>query len=402
MNHAPLVIIAIAVSLVMSGCGKSDVLNTSSSVGAASAKATASPKPTPAPFHITDVHVDRDRFDPTKGESVAVQYAIDEAAEVTLHIYDGRDALIYRGETEKVAAGEHKLSWDGTDASGEAVPPEAYSYVLVATSDKGTVTHDLTDLTGSEALIVADPQWDAATGKLRYRLDRPARVNVRFGLMDGPYMRTVIDWVPRGAGDQVEAWDGWDTSKVLSLAKHPMLSPTVRAYTLPNNTIFVGQNPNDVRFVAMPALASRARQKKPEKTRMYFHADQPLETRGDIPVNLSIFGDGERDAEGRWVVSGVVPIRLDVPREVRARVLERRFEPAFYTDGIFVFETEVGVLPITWQWDSTVVNPGEHYITANIRGYEGNYGAATLKVWVKPAAGPKAAPASTITPKVAP
>ena len=75
---------------------------------------------------------------------------------------------------------------------------------------------------------------------------------------------------------------------------------------------------------------------------MFFHADQPLETRGDIPVNLSVFAGAERDAEGRWVVSGVVPIRLDVPREVRARVLQRRFEPAFYTDGIFVFETEVG------------------------------------------------------------
>lgn len=402
MNSACLAIATAIVCLAMSSCGKSDVSGASQPVEAAAAKSVPTQKSVPAPFHITDVHVDRDRFDPGKGERVAVQYNIDDAAKVVLHIYDGRDGLIYRSETQDVSAGEHELSWDGTDATGVAVPPEAYSYVIVATNEKGTVTHDLTDLTGSEALIVADPQWDAATGKLRYRLDRPARVNVRFGLMDGPYMRTVIDWVPRDAGDQIEAWDGWDTSRVLSLAKHPMLSPTVRAYTLPNNTIFVGPNPNEVRFVAMPPLGNRARQRKPEKTRMYFHADQPLETRGDIPVSLSISGAAERDDAGRWVVSGLVPIRLDVPREVRARVLERRFEPAFYTDGIYVFETEVGVLPITWQWDSTVVNPGEHYITANIRGYEGNYGAATLKVWVKPAAGPKAAPASTIALKVSP
>lgn len=151
--------------------------------------------------------------------------------------------------------------------------------------------------------------------------------------------------------------------------------------------MFVGDDADQVRFVAMRPLGERESKAKPEKTRMFFHADQPLETRGDVPVELSLLGNFERDEQGRHVVSGVVPVRLDVPADVRGRVLERRFEPVFFTDGIFVFETEVGVLPMTWNWDSTVVNPGEHYLTANIRGYEGNYGTATLRVWVEPEAG---------------
>jgi hypothetical protein len=352
-----------------------------------------------APFRLTQVNADRVRFDPKKNQRVRIRYTLDDAADVSLHMYDGRNHLIYRSDVQTVTAGDHELAWDGKDSAGDPVPPEAYSYVLIAVNKKGKVTHDLTDITGNEALVVDNPVWDAKAGVLRYRLDKPARVNIRLGLVDGPFLRTVLDWVPREAGDQTQAWDGWDASKVLNVSAHPMLSPSVRAYTLPDNTVFVGADTDAIEFVRSESLGVRTEQLKTEKKRMYFHADQPLETRGDIPLALTIIGHGEQDAQGRWVVSGQVPIRLDVPPELRARVLQRRFEPAFYTDGIFAFETEMGALPITWQWDSTVVNPGEHFITANIRGYEGNYGAATLKVWVKPnLAPPVASPTSESTP----
>jgi hypothetical protein len=352
-----------------------------------------------SPFHLTEVHADRVRFDPKKKQRVRIHYTLDDAADIRLHIYDGRNQLIYRSDVQAASAGSHDLSWNGSDSAGEPVPSEAYSYVLVATNKKGRIIYDLTDITGNEALVVANPVWDVKAGVLRYRLDKPARVNIRLGLADGPFLRTLVDWVPREAGDQTQVWDGWDASKVLNIKAHPLLSPSVRAYTLPDNTLFVGPDVDAVEFVKSTSLAVRAQQPKTEIKRMYFHADQPLETRGDIPVMLSIMGSGERDAEGRWVVSGLVPIRLDVPPEQRARVLQRRFEPAFYTDGIFAFETEMGALPITWQWDSSVVNPGEHYITTNIRGYEGNYGTATLKVWVKPnTAQPNPSPAPESTP----
>lgn len=359
-------------------------------------EAEASPSseaPKQASFRITDVSIDRDRIDPAAGERTSISYTIDAAAEVVLEMYDGRDALIYRSEAVQVEPGTYALEWNGHDASGEPVPAEAYHYVIRARNAAGEVVHDLTDSTGSEALLAHEPVWDEASGKLRFRLDHPARINVRFGLMDGPYVRTVVDWVARDAGDHELAWDGWDASRVMNLARHPMISPTVRAYTLPHNTVFVGDDADQVRFVAMRPLGTRDVKAKPEKTRMFFHADQPLETRGDVPVELSLLGDFDRDEQGRHVVSGVVPVRLDVPADVRGRVLERRFEPVFFTDGIFVFETEVGVLPMTWNWDSTVVNPGEHYLTANIRGYEGNYGTATLRVWVEP--DPASLPAHT-------
>lgn len=338
-----------------------------------------------APFRIVGVSASRTRMDPAKREKLDVHFSIDAPASVKLQIFDGRDALIYEGKPVDFASGEHVLSWDGTDASDDRVPDEAYSYVLVAENATGQVIYDVTDSTGNEALVVNNPVLDAKSGLLSFRLDHPARINVRFGLADGPYMRTVVDWVARDAGDQTVAWDGMDASKVLNLSQHPMIRPTVRAFTLPTNTVFVGSDASAVRFSSMEPLGTRKKEKPEFKTRMFFHGDQPLDTRGDIPVELRLPGNTRRDAEGRWIVSGKVPVHLDVPAAVRARVMQRRFEPAFYTDGIFVFEQEVGVLPINWIFDSSVVNPGEHFLTANIRGYEGNYGAATLRVWVEPA-----------------
>ena len=47
-----------------------------------------------------------------------------------------------------------------------------------------------------------------------------------------------------------------------------------------------------------------------------------------------------------------------------------------------VFENETGFLPMTWNWDTSNASPGIHYLTANLRGYEGNFGMATVKVRV--------------------
>lgn len=368
---------SVALALVSVGCGPTDAPTTQGAV------TTTHVRPVQTPLRITDVSVDRDRIDAAKGETSGVHYTIDAQAQVKLQIYEGRDALIFENTPVAVDKGDHKLEWDGKDATGTPVPSGAYQYVLSARNAKGSVIYDLTDLTGGEALIIPDVKWDPQIGKVTFRLTQPARINLRFGLNQGPYMRTVVDWVARDIGEQSIAWDGWDASHVINLAKHPLSAPTIRAYTLPQNTIFVGADVDALKFVAMKPLGMRQKTSKPEKTRMFFHTDQPLDTRGDVPVDLALVGNQRRDLEGRFIVSGVVPVRLNVPTSYRARVMERRFEPAFYTDGIFVFETEIGVLPITWQWDSTQVNNGEHYLTANIRGYEGNYGAATLRVWVQ-------------------
>lgn len=361
----------------LAGCSQSG------ETGATAPKAVKSA--TKSGLSISQVRADRISLDPAKHESATIRFAISQPAKVELAIYDGRNRLVRRLPSESLPVGEHSLEWDGLDAQQHSVPAEAYAYTLTATASNGeSVVHDMTDVTGGEVLQAQDVQWDAASGQVRYRLDKPARVNIRFGLPDGgPYLRTLIDWVPRQAGTQVEAWDGRDQSQVLSLGQHPRLVTSVNAYSLPDNTLFVGARIDRVAFADLPDQPLRQRQAPDHAKRMYFHPDQPLETRGDIRTSLTLGGDLKQDKEGRWIVSGRVPVRLDVAKEDRARVIERRFEPVFFVDGIFAFENEGGFLPTTWTWDTATINEGEHFITTNVRGYEGNFGTATLKVWVQ-------------------
>ncbi|MEX2963691.1 FlgD immunoglobulin-like domain containing protein [Microbulbifer sp. TYP-18] len=334
---------------------------------------------------ITRVSAEKRSFNPAQQEKAVIHFNLDQAAQVTLNIYDGRDRLVKRIASGQLAAGDQQLQWDGRDLKGVLLPPEAYSYTLTAQSNGEEVTHDLTDLSGDEALAVKDVSWDRERGLVRYYLEKPARVSIRLGLKEGgPLLRTLLDWVPRNSGVQTEPWDGWDISRALNIGKHPKLNLAVTAYSLSDNTLLLGPGPSQIVFADVPADDIRKKTATQLQTkRMYYHTDQPLESRGDFETTLKLATDAKRDKEGRWVVSGKVPIRLDVAKKDRARLLARRFEPVFFVDGTFAFENEVGFIPITWQWDSSTVNEGEHYITVNIRGYEGNFGTATLKVWVE-------------------
>lgn len=333
-------------------------------------------------IEIRQVQADRIRFDPAKDEQVTITFELDTAAAVTMHWYDGLDRAVRTLGPADLTAGVHKLAWDGRTDAGKPAAAEAYVFTLDATAADGTnVRHDLTDVTGSEPITATDVTWDADAKQIRYQLAEPARVNIRIGLKNnGPLLGTVLDWVPREAGAHNAAWDGQDASKVLDLHQHPELALLVDAYTLNTNTVLLG-TPSD--RVALPADAggkgaARQRDKAPRK-RMHYHAHQPLDQRGDVAISL-VRAD---DKAGDTTVSGRVPLRLDVDAKDRQRILATRFEPVFFVDGTFVFENEVGFLPTTWIWDTTTVNNGWHYINVNVRGYEGNFGMATLKLKVE-------------------
>jgi len=345
---------------------------------------------TPA-LEIKNVHHDRAAFDIEKGEQISIQFTLSSAATVALNIFDGRELLMRTLATQTVLpAGVHQLSWDGKDQAGHPVSPGAYHYTLQAKASSGeTVEHDLTDLTGGSDLEVKDIKWDPEQGKLRYVLPATARVNIRVGLKnDGPLLRTLINWVPRTGGLREETWDGKDESGVLDLSHHPQLLIGIQAYSLSDNAIVIGPDQNMVTLVEDLSWGKTRRVvKQSSQKRMYAHEQQPLETRGDFAIELKLPDRTPRNKDGITVVSGVVPVRLDIDDKDRVRALARRFEPVFYLDGIFVFENETGFLPMTWNWDASSVNPGLHYLTANLRGYEGNFGIATLKVYVKPKEG---------------
>jgi len=284
-------------------------------------------------------------------------------------------------------AGEHTQAWDGKDKAGKPVPPGAYHYTLVATgADKQVVTYDLTDLTGGEALKISNISEDTGKKTISYLLQKPARVNIRVGLQNsGPLLRTVLDWLPRNAGTHTEQWDGMDASGVIKLAAHPKRDLVVQAFALPENTLLVGDPQVSERLIKDISWEPHKREAAQDQRRAVMNVSrQPLETRSEFDIRLVMPEGLTKSKDGLPVIAGRIPVRLDIDDSDRKRALERRFEAAFYVDGILVFENETGFLPMTWYWDTGGMNPGAHYLTANIIGYDGNFGMKTLKVQIRP------------------
>ncbi len=268
---------------------------------------------------ISQVRTDRFVFDPAKRESAEIKFHIDEAASVEARFFDAREFLI-ASVRAKLAAGDASLRWDGRDIAGKTVPPEAYHYVLLATDDGGaSVTYDVSDAAAGQQIDAQNVAWDADTGRIRYRIAEMARVNIRVGLRDnGPLLRTIVDWVARPPGDNEEAWDGWDAAHVLDLSHHPKLSVFVDAYALGRNTILVGPPPDRIALIQdLPwGRQSRARQDTPQHKMMHYHSQQPIESSGDVAVEVSV---PQNAAHG----PGDVPV-VKRPRAGAARCESRR------------------------------------------------------------------------------
>jgi hypothetical protein len=343
--------------------------------------------PSLAALQITNVSANPKTLATAEQDPIQVTFRLSEPAMVSLRIYDGRDLLIRKLDSAGVLkSGDNQLAWDLRDQAGRTVPPEAYRFTLFGETEDGErIEHDLTDLTAGDDVRATEVAWHPQEKVIRYRLPEPARVNIRVGLQNnGPLLRTVVDWVVRDAGPQQQKWDGLDASGVLDLGDHRNLEIAVDAFGFSDNSILVGPPADRVQLIEdMPWGEQRRVVKRQGKKRMHFHRQQPLETRGDYRVNLTLPADLPLSPEGLPMVNGILPVRLDISDEDRERALARRFEPVFFVDGTFAFENEIGFLPMTWRWDTEGVNEGVHYLTANLRGYEGNFGMATVRVLVR-------------------
>lgn len=327
-------------------------------------------------------------FDPAQGEAVRVGFALEGSARVALDVYDVRELRIRTVESQHpLESGFNRLIWDGRDEKGRLVPPDAYHYMLRILDGESEGTElDLSDVTGGEGLLATNVRWDPETGTVRYAVSKPARVNIRIGIGHaGPHLRTLIDWVPRATGEHAEPWNGLDESGVINLTSHPKLHFSVQAFSLSQNSIIV--LPAAARTQVIEDVSWEEKHRtvvRPGDRRMGDFASQGFYERRDVAIALSLAEELPRSDDGVPIVSGRVAVRVLVDPGDRERLEAERFEIAFFVDGLYRFENEVAYLPMTWTWDASGANPGDHYITGNLRGFEGHYGTATLKVRVPP------------------
>jgi len=110
-----------------------------------------------------DVVVEGSDFNLAK-DSVQIGYKVDgTATAVKLNIQNAKGKTVATLTASDVSEGNHFLTWNGKDSSGNALDPGTYSIVIDATSGSGTsatvsplVRSQVTgvDLSGSEAQIV--------------------------------------------------------------------------------------------------------------------------------------------------------------------------------------------------------------------------------------------------------
>jgi len=326
-------------------------------------------------------------IEPTKGSTVNVRFSLTQAAYVTLSWYDGRDWLIRRINSGQILpAGEHHLNWDGRDQQGRVVPAEAYRYTLRAYSEAGdSVEYDVSEYSGGKKLHASNVKWDPQTKKITYVLPTMSRVNVRIGLGNsGPLMTTLLNWVPRLSGRHTFFWDGKDREKVIELGRHPRRDILVQAFSLSDNTVLVGPEQQQSQLIRnIRWIKEKRKPKRTFKKNMFDHSQQAMTQRGDFPVLLVLPDKLRKTKDNIPVVSQRTPMRIDLEKKYWQQVLDQRIEIVLYLDGQYIEESEAGTLPQTWFLDLEGINPGVHYVTVNLRGYEGNFGARTIKVYVE-------------------
>lgn len=82
------------------------------------------------------------------GSTVSGSYTLEEAADVTVSIYDGNGFEIRRLYPGWQDAGEHDVAWDGRDDGGEVVEDGIYTFEVTAKDEAGNYVDANTYISG--------------------------------------------------------------------------------------------------------------------------------------------------------------------------------------------------------------------------------------------------------------
>ena len=192
---------------------------------------------------VAQVSLDKQLFNPTAGESIAIGYELAGAAKVTLTLHDP-DGRIIRTLVAGVSqpAGLQVATWDGKDAAGVVVPDEAYYPVLRVEGNGESVTLDPSQDSGGELLATIQATYDVARGAVKYVLPETARVRVLAGVADGPLLATVVPNLPRPAGSCEEPWSAMDDSGKIKVTEQTGWQLRVEAFRLPRWSVIARGN----------------------------------------------------------------------------------------------------------------------------------------------------------------
>ena len=314
---------------------------------------------------------------------IAIRFALDEAATVVLRIYDDREFLIKEERIAGFNKSDNTIIWDGRDNNGKRVPPEAYHYTLEASNGSDSVVYDPSDITGNDVVEVSNLKWDKKADSISYSVRKNTRVSLRIGIDDGgPLLATILDWQPRARGVHKEKWDGIDSSGTVDIKRLVSAEIFGQAYSLSGNTIIFGPYQSDSEYVEN-IDTSHKRKRTYNSKKMFNYHGKDAASRSDFAIDVALPKDIKLNKDKLPIFKGSVPIRINIPKQELKRMQTNRFEPMLFVDGTYISELESGFFPLTWRMHAKDYKEGEHYITINIRGYDGQVGSASRRIVVK-------------------
>lgn len=313
-------------------------------------------------------------------DSIRFSFKLSQPAQTQLAIYNPYgEAVRVISSKGQAAAGDQSFAWDGRDAQGRLVPPEAYVYTLTANNGEDEVIYDLTDITGGESVVVSDITYDPKSGQVSFDVDNPGRIFLRVGIENGFVLKTLINNEVSTGGAHKVHWDGWDNSKVLSLTDHPKLRFYGSGYRFSDNTILVSWD-NDLQSGAVERDKTAPKRKtSPRPPGLDRHAYHEVAQCRDVTLQLELPGNTKAQSEALPIVQGLTPWRVTAAPVDQLLIESERSEIVFFLDNQLLYENETSYFPYTWKFSPEGFAPGIHYMTAFIVGFREHFGFATVK-----------------------
>lgn len=333
-------------------------------------------------FKVHRVKLDRKSFDPSKGESVSVSFEITHRADVTVKVYDQLGQEVWQNRLTDRNAGRQSTKWDGLASTGGRAKGSVFLYVIEAIDGQGRkAKYNPVSKSGG---VQTWPQefTNDSPGELEYVLPKTCMVRLRPNLKDGPFFGPVIEWEPKPAGRHTLAWDGKDSSGMVKLFGQHKLNLQMDCYTLPSNTIIVTGDvlPLSYDKSITDEIASQ-RDSVWKVNNKYLHfVHNPVSCH---PPKFEVeFLDAKIENQGLPVLSGKVPVRVDIAKEDVCNLINSRFGLTVYLDGVYIHGIDELAAPATFDFDASKFSKGIHLLTFNLISYDDHIGVLTKKILI--------------------
>lgn len=174
---------------------------------------------------ITSVSDAPDPFIPKNDGVNTIDFTISEDALVTVKIYNNKGTSVKTPVNQSLKMGVNKVTWDGTDDSGAAVPNGKYSYTIDAQDAfkksaqqvSGSIDVGTTSLVISENTVSPDPFTPSGSNSatISYNLSGSAKVSIT--VFDGAnnLIKALESDVQKSQGANSVSWDGTDSSGMI-------------------------------------------------------------------------------------------------------------------------------------------------------------------------------------------